>query len=145
AEHAPHDDVGAVTEHAWPEHVGHCAADGEHRDHDQLAPLRAQQVREATEGGAEVLRPLPGDAGRVPAPGSARLGRSEVDVLVVGGDVAAIVDGRHAACSFSPICDCTISSYVGHVAISSSCVPRPTTTPSSSTRMSSAVEIVDTR
>ncbi len=50
----------------------------------------------------------------------------------------------HAASSVV-ICDSTISTYVGHVSNSSRCVPNPTVRPSSSTRIRSAVLIVDTR
>ena len=42
-------------------------------------------------------------------------------------------------------CDSTISMYVGHVAKRDSWVPRPTTAPSSRTRIWSALAIVDTR
>src|SRR5581483_4941449 len=43
------------------------------------------------------------------------------------------------------VCDATISAYVGHVFRSSLCVPSPTSSPPSRTRMRSALMIVETR
>src|SRR5690606_17411060 len=52
--------------------------------------------------------------------------------------------GAHAASS-AVSWDATISWYVGQSASSSSCVPRPTTSPSSRTRIRSASRMVETR
>ena len=140
--HAADDDVGAVPEHPGPEDVEGRARDRDDRDDDEHDPHRPEHAAQAPERVLEVLRALAGNARRVPPAGGARLGRREVELLVFF--VLVIVDERHAAL-FSPICDWTISAYVGQSRISSSCVPRPMTTPSSSTRMLSAVEMVDTR
>ena len=111
-------------------------------EHD---PHRARACRSGA--GATFLKSFdrsPGTPAEFQRPGRARLGRREVELFLVLVFLL-VVDERHAASLFSPICDCTISAYVGQSRSSSSWVPRPMTTPSSSTRMSSAVAMVDTR
>src|SRR5581483_4466399 len=100
------------------------------------------QAHEAPHGGAEVLGPLDRDADRLEAPRRPGLGgRERAGAVLV---LVLLVEEGHAA-SRSPICDCTISAYVGDEASSSWCVPRPTISPSSSTMIRSAEVIVDTR
>src|SRR4051794_16386102 len=145
------DDISATAQDARPEHVEDGTHDRSDEDEEQDEALAAEQPGEATDRGAEVLRSLGRHAGRHPATGGPGLRRGQVRLVVFlfgRGRVAdglLFVDGCHAASSSSPICDCTISAYVGHVSIRSSWVPAPTSRPSSRTRMLSAVEIVDTR
>src|SRR5262249_39362469 len=101
-------------------------------EHD---PLAAEHHPEPLQGLAEVLRAHAGHAGRAPSTLRPHVRRRQVDFFF--GFCEFVVDERHAAL-FSPIWDCTISAYVSLLASNSSCVPRPTTAPSSSTRIWSA-------
>jgi hypothetical protein len=100
------DDVGSPAEHAWAQHVQERAHDGGDEDDDEDRSLGPQQLPQPADGQAELVRPLGGHAGRVPAAGGSGVGRGEVDLR--GVVVRPLVGDRHAALR-SPICDCTIS------------------------------------
>ena len=69
--------------------------------------LPAEEPGEAADRGAEVLRPLGGDAEGVPPPPGLPVGELLAGQLLVG-DLLGVLDRVHAAL-FSPIWDCTIS------------------------------------
>ena len=102
--------------------------------------MPAEHLAQPPQRGLEVLRLLAGHARRVPPAGGAHLGRGEVDFLVSAWSSMTVMprSSRRSATGRSRR-TCRL------LAISSSWVPRPTTSPSSSTRMLSAVAIVDTR
>src|SRR5262249_34400079 len=132
---------GGGSEDLRTEDVERRARDSEEEHDDQDDPAPPEHAGQTAQRLLEVLRAFAGDAGRVPTTRGAVLGRREVELLL---RLEGVVDDRHAPSS-SPICDCTISAYVSQLSRSSSWVPLPMTSPSSTTRMLSAFTIVETR
>ena len=144
ADHAGEDDVRRAAEDHRADDVERDAGDAEDEHDDHTEPLGRQAAQQPARGRAErrgLLRGHPDARPRRPATGTALCGhpargaRGLVRTRRRGltrrgrcGGGAVAVGGAHAATS-ALSWDSTISAYVGHVASSSSCVPRPTTVP----------------
>ena len=136
AEHAGEDDVRRAAQHHRSDDVERHAGDAEDEHDDHAEPLGRQAAQQPARGRAEGRAPSPwaprcsptaarhrGDAVR---PSRARRARSRRATRCARARRCG--RGAHAA-SAALSWDSTISAYVGHVASSSSCVPRPTTVP----------------
>src|SRR5690606_19849940 len=149
AQHAVEDDVHGLAEHLGGQHREHDRRDHDHDDERHARTLGPQQAEQALRRGREVLRRAGGGAAEHVPVGLRRheVGGVEHDLgsarLLGCGSGRLRSPGHHATSALN--CDSTISRYVASPSSSSSCVPRATMRPSSSTRIWWASRMVETR
>src|ERR1019366_8711052 len=129
ADHAVEDHIGRIAEDPWSDHGEGDPSRCQHCRKHYAGPLRPQSDDELFECLAQVLGLRGRCHGADPPPHRA----------------APAGAPRHHATASAPSCEATISRYCRHSEMSSSCLPMPTTWPSSRTMIRSAYMIVLTR